>query len=60
VAELFTGFWETRGPEGDEVLTTLKYVPAEQLLDRLKQRLAGVPPGTHVRIDLMAWEDHDG
>jgi hypothetical protein len=59
MADLFTGFWEARGSDLDEVLTTVRYEPVDALLERLRVRLAEVPAGAHVRIDLIAW-DEDG
>jgi S-methylmethionine-dependent homocysteine/selenocysteine methylase len=48
----FTGFFEA----GGDVSTTVSYVETEDLLERLRARLEAVPPGTWVRIDLIAWE----
>jgi hypothetical protein len=52
----FTGFWETNGGDA-EVRTTVKPLEADELLERLRARLADVEPGTHIRIDLIAWDD---
>jgi hypothetical protein len=54
----FTGFYESRTPhaEDDEVLTTLSYVELDDLLERLRARLEDVPPGSHVVVDLIAWD----
>jgi hypothetical protein len=54
----FTGFWETNGADA-QVSTTIKYLEAGELLERLRVRLAEVEPGTHIRIDLIAWGDED-
>jgi hypothetical protein len=57
MAERFTGFWEAEGPAWEpEVATTISYWPVEELLEHLRQRLELVPPGTHVRVDLIAWD----
>jgi hypothetical protein len=66
MADKFTGFWDAQygasedrewilehGPE--EVATTLGPVDVEDLLERLGKRLREVPPGTRVRVDLIAW-----
>jgi len=55
----FTGFYEARGPDTDELATTVSYVPVDELLGRIRVRLNEVPPGTHVRIDLIAWADDE-
>lgn len=53
----FTGFWEATGPGlEDEVATTISYIEVEDLIERLRLRLESVPPGTHVRVDLIAWD----
>jgi hypothetical protein len=53
-----TGFWESRTPEGDpEVLTTIKPIEVEDLLERLRERLSDASPGTLVRVDLIVWGD---
>jgi hypothetical protein len=53
----FTGFWEASGfAIEDEVATTFTYVETDDLLERLRARLEAVPPGTHVRVDLIAWD----
>lgn len=57
MAERFTGFWEATGPDVDEVATTISYWETDQILDRLRERLESVPPGTHVRVDLIAWSE---
>jgi hypothetical protein len=57
MADLFTGFWEAKGGDLDVVFTTVRYEPVDVLLERLRVRLAEVPAGTHVRIDLVAWDD---
>lgn len=59
MAELFTGFWEAQGAGLDDVAASVRYEPVDVLLERLRARLAEVPAGTHVRIDLVAW-DGDG
>lgn len=51
----FTGFWEDDAGDGT-VATTIVACPVGTLLDRLRARLEGVAPGTHIRIDLIAWE----
>jgi uncharacterized protein (DUF2126 family) len=53
---LFTGFWETFG-EDPVVAGTIEYLDADELLERLRARLAAVKPGTHIRIDLIAWDE---
>jgi hypothetical protein len=50
----FTGFWEARGPDVDEMATTITKATTDDLLARLRVRLESVPSGTHVRIDLIA------
>jgi hypothetical protein len=60
MAELFTGFWEARGADVDEVAATIRYEPIGELLERLRVRLEAVPAGTHVRVDLIAWDGDDG
>lgn len=52
----FTGFWEATAPGLDEVAVTLSYVTADELLERLRVRLADVPVGTHIRVDLISWD----
>jgi hypothetical protein len=52
---MFTGFWEAKGEGVDEVATSVKYLQTDQLLDRLRERMNSVPPGTHVHIDVTAW-----
>lgn len=53
----FTGFFELRGPGIEsEVSVTISYVEIAELLERLRLRLEAVPPGAHVRIDLIAWD----
>jgi hypothetical protein len=58
MAERFTGFWET-GPSFEEpdgiVLTTIGPLEIDDLLERLRVRLAATEPGVNVRIDLIAW-----
>jgi hypothetical protein len=39
------------------VLTTVQYVEAADLLERVRLRLEAAPPGSHIRIDLIAWDD---
>jgi len=57
MAERFTGFWEATGPgHMEEVATTISHWPIEKLLERLRERLETVPPGTLVRVELIAWE----
>ena len=51
----FTGFFEATGQDIDEVAMTFGYVETDDLLERLRARLEAVPPGTHVRVDLIAW-----
>jgi uncharacterized protein (DUF2126 family) len=53
---LFTGFWETFG-EDPVVAGTIEYLDADELLERLRARLAAVKPGTQIRIDLIAWDE---
>jgi hypothetical protein len=60
MAELFTGFWEARGADVDEVAATIRYEPIGELLERLRVRLEAVPPGTRIRVDLIAWDGDDG
>lgn len=55
MADRFTGFYEARGFDVDEVSTTVTYLPVDELLERLRARLLGLPPGACVRIDLIAW-----
>lgn len=55
MADRFTGFWEDDDGEGT-MATTIVAEPIDPLLDRLRVRLEGVAPGTHIRIDLIAWE----
>jgi hypothetical protein len=58
MAESFTGFWEATGPGiEDDVATTISYWSVERLLARLRERLEAVPPGTIMRIELIAWDD---
>ena len=52
----FTGFWEMTGPDVDEVSCTISYLPADELLERIRVRLEAAPPGVHVRIDLVSWD----
>lgn len=53
----FTGFWEAHGPDIEtEMATTVSYVPAPELLRRLRARLETVERGTHLRVDLIAWD----
>jgi hypothetical protein len=57
----FTGFYEVRVPHGEDVeqeqmLATVAYIETPELLARLSDRLEGVPPGSHIRIDLIAWD----
>jgi hypothetical protein len=53
----FTGFVEIRGPYVEEqVSTTIRYLSLDEMLDRLRRKLAAVPPGTHVRVDLISWD----
>jgi hypothetical protein len=62
---LFTGFWETRYTGGGddaplpELATTVGPITTTELLGRLHARLDDVPPGTWVRIDLIAWGDDE-
>ena len=55
MAERFTGFMETS--DGELMLTTIGAVEVDDLLERLRVRLADVPPGVNVRIDLIAWDE---
>lgn len=55
MAERFTGFWEDNADDVGTVATTIGPIPLEDLLDRLRRRLEEVPPGTTVRVDLIAW-----
>jgi hypothetical protein len=59
MAERFTGFWEARGPDVDEVATTVRYESADELLERIRLRLEAAPPGAHIRIDLIAWDGEE-
>lgn len=53
----FTGFLEIRGPDVETtVSTTIRYLSIDETLDRLRARLEAVPPGTHVRVDLISWD----
>lgn len=53
----FTGFWEATGPAIEtEMSASISYIDTDDLLERLRVRLEAVPPGTHVRIDLIAWD----
>jgi hypothetical protein len=54
MAERFTGFWED-DDGGGTVLTTITPIPLDDLLERLRARLEALPPGTVVRVDLIAW-----
>jgi hypothetical protein len=54
--KMFTGFWEAQGDGEAEVATSIKYLTTEQLLERLRVRLEQVEPGTHIRIDVIAWD----
>jgi hypothetical protein len=54
----FTGFWEVSGPGVEpEVATTISYVPVDELLERLRARREQLKPGTHIRIDLISWDE---
>lgn len=60
----FTGFWEATTvsdspdiPPAIELYTTINYWPADVLLERLRMRLEELPPGTHIRLDLIAWDE---
>lgn len=54
----WTGFWEVNAPgEPPVVLTTMIEVEADELMERIRTRLRDLPPGAHVRIDLIAWDD---
>jgi hypothetical protein len=53
MAERFTGFWEDNDGEGN-VSTTVGPIGVDDLLERLRVRLEAVPPGTMVRVDLIA------
>lgn len=55
MATHFTGFWDT----GAEVATTIGPVPLDALLGRLRARLAAMPAGENVRVDLISYEDAD-
>lgn len=54
----FTGFYEVHPPAGGEteMLTTVSYVETDDLIERIRARLADVKPGSHIRIDLIAWD----
>jgi hypothetical protein len=54
-ARMFTGFWEARTGEEREVATSIKYLTTDQLLERLRDRMNSAEPGTHIRIDVVAW-----
>jgi hypothetical protein len=56
MADRFTGFWEDNEGEGT-VATTFGPLAVDALLERLRERLEGVAPGVHIRIDLIAWAD---
>jgi hypothetical protein len=56
----FTGFWEASGRDVEtELAASIKYETVDVLLERLRARLVSVPPGTRVRIDLIAWDGDD-
>lgn len=52
----FTGFWESNDESEVDVSTTIREVEADELLERLRVRLEAAEPGTHIRIDLIAWD----
>jgi hypothetical protein len=54
MTEHFTGFWEDDDGDGT-MATTIGPIPVDDLLERLRARLEAVPPGTVVRVDLIAW-----
>jgi hypothetical protein len=57
---MFTGFFEARPPHGpEEVSTSVKYLTTDQLLERLRERMESAEPGTHIRIDVIAWGEED-
>jgi type IV secretory pathway ATPase VirB11/archaellum biosynthesis ATPase len=54
----FTGFIEATGADGEElVLTTVGPVDVDDVFERVKAKVLELPPGTDVRIDLIAWND---
>lgn len=55
MAERFTGFWEDNAGREATVATTIGPWPLEEILERIRVRLAEVPAGTTIRIDLIAW-----
>jgi hypothetical protein len=57
----FTGFLEVVRPRGGNasISCSIRYFTIDDLFERMRDRLAGVPPGAHVRIDLIAWGDLD-
>jgi hypothetical protein len=56
MAERFTGFWEDDEDDGN-VATTIVAMPVDALLERLRARMEEAPAGTHIRVDLIAWDD---
>lgn len=57
----FTGFWEAHGPDVEtELATTISYWPIGRILAALKRRLEAAQPGTHIRIDLITWDEGMG
>jgi hypothetical protein len=55
----FTGFVEADPPDGGDqlVMSTVGPVDVDDLFERLKAKVIELPPGTNVRIDLIAWDD---
>jgi hypothetical protein len=39
------------------VSTSITYLDIDELLERLRVRLAEADPGCHVRIDLIGWHE---
>lgn len=53
----FTGFWEAKGADTDEMSATITHLDTDELLARLKARMEACQPGTRIRIDLIAWDE---
>lgn len=51
----FTGFMESS--DGELMLTTVGPVELDELMERLRARIAELEPGTSVRVDLISWGD---